>query len=849
MSRSGIARGVLIGLAMVSLLSVTLALALRSVDSIDAMRKSAAAAGAVETAADSALVALQDAETGQRGFLLTSRQSYLEPYDRGRAEYARAIDRLAALAEGAPWLRDENAELRTLGQTKLDELARTIALMRTQGRDAALALVLTDEGKQAMDGARLVIARIVAHADADQLAQSGQLIDREQQILFGTLAASVLGTVLLGLAALGMMLGRQRVMAARAALQVQTDRLQGMADQMRDGVAVFGADQRLLVANAIFARVSGLPASLLSPGTAFSAFAHAAMDWEGRPLDSARPPDKPVAMEVQLDQRMLELWRSQTVEGGQMLVVADITRRTQAEAVARQAQKIESLGQLTGGVAHDFNNLLQVVSANLELIAARLPALPTEPGDWLRARLAAAQAGVERGARLTRHLLAFARRQPLAPEAIDVARLLRGMEDMLRRTLGARISLEVVAGGGLWPVRADPVQLENAVLNLTVNARDAMEAAGEAGVAKLTIEVSNASLDDEYAASHVDTEPGQYVAIAVTDTGTGMTAEQIARAIEPFYTTKPVGRGTGLGLSMVFGFAKQSGGHFKLYSEPGHGTTARLYIPRGEVAAETLPVRGRSVARARGELILVVEDDSGVRNAAVQALEGLGYRTEAASDATHALAKLRDGALCPDLLFTDVVMPGPISARALADEARAVCPGIAVVYTSGYTENSIVHNGQLDPGILLVSKPWRVEDLARKIRAALDLPHDRKRQVPMRVLLVEDDELVRMTTADLIAGLGHEVSEAATGEAALRLLSASPVDLLMTDVGLPDMDGTRLVGLARNASPDVRIIVASGREEPPNPTPGVVWLPKPYDSAALEKAFARADEAIRQPVS
>ena len=382
--------------------------------------------------------------------------------------------------------------------------------------------------------------------------------------------------------------------------------------------------------------------------------------------------------------------------------------RHSAEQALQQSQKMEALGKLTGGVAHDFNNVLQVIASNLQLL--RQMTQDERSGR----RIQAALAGVDRGARLASHLLAFARKQPLAPLALNPGRLIRGMDDMLRRALGATVELETVIGGGLWNTLVDPNFLENALLNLAINARDAM-----AGSGRLTIESGNASLDDLYAAQHSEVRAGQYVMIAVSDTGSGMTAEVLQRAFEPFFTTKPEGQGTGLGLSMVYGFVKQTEGHVKIYSEPGHGTTIRMYLPRS-LQAEHLPA-ARNVAPASGgsETILVVEDDAQVREAVVETLTGLGYRVLKAGDAQSALSVLESG-VPVDMLFTDVVMPGPLRSPELARRARALQPDIEVLFTSGYTENAIVHGGRLDAGVALLSKPYRQEELAGKIRHMLN---------------------------------------------------------------------------------------------------------------------------------
>jgi CheY-like chemotaxis protein len=324
--------------------------------------------------------------------------------------------------------------------------------------------------------------------------------------------------------------------------------------------------------------------------------------------------------------------------------------------------------------------------------------------------------GAERAAALTARLLAFSRQQPLEPKVLDTNKLVGGMSEMLRRTLGERVQVETVLAGGLWRVCADPTQIESALVNLAVNSRDAMPDGG-----KLTIETANCELDERYAAAHEEVTAGQYVMLSVTDTGTGMPQEVIDRAFEPFYTTKGVGRGTGLGLSQVFGFMKQSNGHMKIYSEISQGTTIKLYLPRYVGADVT---SGTSVARAEipgghaDEIILVVEDEAKVRHMTVDALRELGYTVVQAGDGKQALEQI---AMQPriDLLFTDIVMPG-MSGRQLADRATEERPGLKILYTTGYTRNAIVHNGIVDYGVSLLAKPFSIVALARKIREVLD---------------------------------------------------------------------------------------------------------------------------------
>jgi CheY-like chemotaxis protein len=382
---------------------------------------------------------------------------------------------------------------------------------------------------------------------------------------------------------------------------------------------------------------------------------------------------------------------------------------------------MEAVGQLTGGVAHDFNNLLQVISANLHLVS-RL----THDDVKVMQRLDSASAAVRRGAKLASQLLAFGRRQALAPRVVDVGRFIGGIEDLLRRSIGEGVEVELIVSGGLWHTFIDPTQVENALLNLAINARDAMDGNG-----RLTIEVGNAFLDDDYVrGGQLDVKPGQYVMLAVSDTGCGMTPQVLSQVFQPFFSTKPAGAGTGLGLSMVYGFVRQSGGHVKIYSEPGQGTTVKVYLPRaraaeGEVDATPDPGAAAAADDAGGgaETVLVVEDDAAVRGATVEMLQELGYRVLKASDADQALVVIDDAVAqhaAIDLLFTDVVMPGRLKSPELADKARQRLPGIAVLFTSGYAQNAIVHGGRLDPGVELLSKPYSARALASKVRAVLD---------------------------------------------------------------------------------------------------------------------------------
>ena len=380
----------------------------------------------------------------------------------------------------------------------------------------------------------------------------------------------------------------------------------------------------------------------------------------------------------------------------------------------RQAQKMEAVGQLTGGIAHDFNNMLAVVIGSLDLLGRRLGASDARVKRYVDA----ATDGARRAALLTQRLLAFSRQQPLRPEPIDVHKLVTGMSDLIRGSLGSDVRLETVLAAGGWRVHADPNQLESALLNLAVNARDAMPDGG-----RLTIETHNAHIDARYAAANLDVPAGQYVLIAVTDTGSGMPQEVIARAFDPFFTTKEVGKGTGLGLSQVYGFVKQSGGHVKIYSELGQGTTVKVYLPRLMGTDHDSPVEEVSSDMLMGEsreVILVVEDEPAVRQFSVDALSELGYRVIEADGAAAAF-RLLDAHPEIILLFTDVVMPD-INGRKLADEALKRRPDLKVLFTTGYTRNAVVHNGVLDSDVELIGKPFTVDELAAKVRAVLDAP-------------------------------------------------------------------------------------------------------------------------------
>jgi signal transduction histidine kinase/DNA-binding response OmpR family regulator len=788
-----------------------------------------------------------DAETGQRGYLLTRRAEFLAPFYEARSRIGRDLDAFAALTRDNPDQQRRAAQLRTLIDERLGLLDRAIAAKPGSVPVPAPLFDVLAQGKTVMDTLRTVVA--MGLDDERRLLRARS--DARRAVERAEILASVLAVVLalLVFAVAGYLLVRNnvRLASSEALRRRQATILQATLENIREGVLVFDETDRVSAFNNIFFRLMDYPERLAAIGASLEIFLRHDTGEKRRPftdLEISETSDGGRYERFVRKDRELDVYGSAIPGAGFLVAAADVTTRVRAEAAMRQAQKMEAVGHLTGGVAHDFNNLLQIISANLDLAQSDARASPKTAE-----RLQNAISAVERGSRLTAQLLAFARRQALEPRSTNVGRLLQQMTDLLRRTLGERVEVESMVAAGLWNTLIDPSQLENAILNLAINARDAMPEGG-----KLTIEVANAILDDTYASQHAELAAGQYVMVAVSDTGTGMPPEIAARAFDPFFTTKPEGKGTGLGLSQVYGFVKQSGGHVKVYSEPGQGTTVKLYLPRTRKPHEGLdpvvtvdPVGG-------SEQVLVVEDDGGVRAAAVDILSDLGYSVLKAENAEQALAVLQSGARV-DLLFTDVVMPGPINTREFVRRAMELCPGIKVLYTSGYTQNAIVHNGRLDDDAMLLSKPYRKDELARKLRTIFDGGSnasgavavssagegDAAPRIQGKVLVVEDIALIRMTTVEMVREVGFDAAEAADGAEALAILRNDPaIDILLTDLGLPGMNGRQLMEEALRERPNLKVIIASGysTSEASGPTgPGVVSLTKPFDLAALKRAL------------
>ena len=701
------------------------------------------------------LSALTDSQTGERGFLITQDPAYLAPFHHGQAATPPLIDRLARLTRDNPRQAPRVAALRTDAASYLATLREDIDIAAKGGATSATLTITRGDDKRAMDELRSRLAEFTAEENRLLLLRAEDARADARAAKVALYMLSVAGLLLLLVAAAAIILAmrtsaRLRLTAVeqRAAedLERARDFLLAVVDGAPDPIYAKDRDGRFLLANLETAKIYGVDRDTLIGK---------------RDADYAAP-DIARAFEA-VDRRIMETGRTEVLEeqvhkdgelrtyqsskaawrrGGEVLgligISRDITERKQAEmalrtlndelearvevrtreiekaeAQIRQMQKIESIGQLTGGIAHDFNNMLAIVIGSLDIAGRRMDDDPAKARNFIgNAREAA-----ERAAALTSRLLAFSRQQPLAPESLDVNKLVANMSELLRRTIGEGIRVETVLAGGLWRTMADPGEVENALLNLCVNARDAMPEGG-----RLTIETANAHLDDAYAADHLEVVVGQYVLICVSDTGVGMPAEVVERAFDPFYTTKAVGKGTGLGLSQVYGFIKQSGGHVKIYSEVGHGTTLKIYLPRwfgAYVSRGPAPPRDGKVARgAPSEIVLVVEDEAGVRNLSVDALRELGYTVIHADSPAEAL-RMIDGHPKIHLLFTDIIMP-EMNGRQLADRAVAKRPDLKVLYTTGYTRNAVVHNGVLDPGVAFLPKPFTIDQLAMKVRQALD---------------------------------------------------------------------------------------------------------------------------------
>jgi signal transduction histidine kinase len=573
----------------------------------------------VEATAAEVLGQTQDLKIGERGYVLTGEDAFLEPYRSALARLPAWLDELRSLVSDNPAQLQSLERMRMAINEVMAESARPVELVRKGDGVGAVAVVKSGRGLQVMDHFR---------AAFDDFHQA------ENDLLGVRLAAEARARTLM---------------------------------------------LALVIASLVTAAIAAIAALALN----------------GSYIRDLREHSEALAQETR--------------------------ERKEAQAMLVQTQKIESIGLLAGGVAHDFNNLLTVVIGNLDSAERRVAQTETVERTVIARPIAAALQGARRAASLTQRLLAFSRQQVLAPQQVDLNRLVSSLSDMVTRTVGETIAVETILGSGLWPIFADPSQLENAIVNLAVNARDAMPDGG-----RITIETANAHLDEAYCRQFGDVTPGQYVLLSVTDTGTGIAPETLSKVFEPFFTTKSASIRTGLGLAMIHGFVKQSKGHVRIYSELGHGTTAKLYLPRMEGAArgESAPAAAREesalMPRARsGEVVLIVEDDDDVRDSTITLVRDLGYSVVAARNGPEALERLKSGERI-DLLFTDVVLPQGMNGRALSLEAVALRPGLPVLFTTGYARNAIIHDGRLDPGVQLLAKPYTQSEIAQKLRAVID---------------------------------------------------------------------------------------------------------------------------------
>jgi len=796
-----------------------------------------------------AVIVLQDAEVGQRAYLLTGDAADLAAYERARPRIDTSLRQLEAATAGDADALNQIAEFRDATNKKFEELNASIVAYQLYGRRTTAP---QGAERRTTDHLR-AIADSFVEVQRRQLARRLALLRSEQEqadiagllVLGGAFFCLIAGTFVI-------VRGSERLEDVQDQLAARTHLLQSTLETLQDPIFVLDAQGTVVAWNEAFVQLASWDQTrnpvlrrdyLLSPRSPGMQAMLAPLRLDDDVADPV------LTARASFDGRDYEVSRGRMGSGGAVIRCVDVTEKLRDEAALRQGQKMEAVGQLTGGMAHDFNNILQIVQANLDLVRADV-----SDNAGAVARLHSAFAAADRGARLTQQLLAFSRRQPLAPRPTSIARLVADLTGLLKNALGERITLELDAAAAAWNAAIDPGQLENAILNLALNARDAM-----AGGGTVRVEVSNATLDRRYAALHPDVNPGSYVLVAVSDTGTGMPAEVVAHAFDPFFTTKQEGKGTGLGLSMVYGFVRQSNGHIRIDSAIGQGTSVKLYLPRTlDPVAEISPEGG--FAAGGSARVLVVEDNKDVRLAVVDMMSGWGYRVTAAESPDVAAGILeRDADF--DLLFTDVVMPGTMSAIELAGMARRLHPAIAVLLTSGYARDLIAKRDEAE--YPMIAKPYRSAELAAKVRSVLATRVPGQASAPAlpsgkaqgslpakvgharRILLVEDEVVLRMSTTDMLERLECLVAGVGSGEEALEILSKGGVfDFLLTDLGLPGMSGEELAREVRRRFPDLPVIIASGYGSTGTQPAGVRFVSKPYSAIDLQQALDHSSRGV-----
>jgi PAS domain S-box-containing protein len=684
---------------------------------------------------------VRKAESTARGFAITNDENLAREFRETSAQIPAAVAELKAEVSDDPAQSELLESTEPILKRRLAVTAELLRLREEHDYAGVAERVSRAEGRAAMEKFTANLDRLISEerrllaARSTQSQQSGRLlvtIDLVGVALILILAVFLTRDAYLSNRALANSLSDTK--AAKESLEVEVavrdehlgaaqSVLQNTFNSIAEAVLVIDTKDRVLLSNPAAERLLGYRRGMSAEDVRVAnAFCHpdgvtpigfeerpSTVALGGKPVDRKemiiRPADGRKPLHVAVSARPLH--DATGAVGGASIVYHDITDVQETERKLQQAQKLDAIGQLTGGVAHDFNNMLTVIAGTMEVLMDELKDNPDA-----RQTAALVNQAADRCTELIQHLLAFARKQPLRPRNVDINSTIVDIAKLLRPTLGEHIEIDSILEQEVATAHIDSSQLANSLVNMAINARDAMPDGG-----KLLLETRNVMLDEAYAQANPDVIPGSYVMLAVSDTGTGMPAAVCDRVFEPFFTTKGGGKGSGLGLSMVYGFVKQSGGHLRIYSEEGHGTTIRLYLPPARVVEE-IPAPPVAPTLNGSETILVVEDDALVRDFVIAQLHSLGYTTIAASDGREALSHVQGGAAF-DLLFTDVIMPGGLNGRELAEEVAKHRPGIRVLYTSGYTDSAIIHHGRLDEGVLLLSKPYRKSELAHMVRVAL----------------------------------------------------------------------------------------------------------------------------------